>query len=319
VFIGGSNMPSLSGLTILFAGSGAFGLPTLKRLIADGTTIASVYTQPDKPAGRGNRLTPTPIAAFARGAGLTTIATPDINAETLPPADLLVVIAFGQKLSQPVIDHARLGAVNLHASRLPKFRGAAPINWAIIRGEATTGNSVIRLAQKMDAGAVLAMSETPIGDLETAGELHDRLSTDGGDLLARVAQQLRDGAASPVEQLHDAATIAPKLSRERAVIDWTLEAQTIANQIRGMHPWPGCRVHLKDAAGVEVDRATLVRARWNEIIGAPGVIDTFGRVGCGTGSLEIVELQPDGKKPMTLAAYRNGKKWDEGMRLESIR
>jgi methionyl-tRNA formyltransferase len=304
-------------MTILFAGSGAFGLPSLKRLIAEGATIAGVYTQPDKPAGRGNRLTPTPIAEFARANGLNTIATADINAETLPQADLLVVIAFGQKLSQAVVDHARLGAVNLHASRLPKYRGAAPINWAIIRGEKTTGNSVIRLAQKMDAGAVLAMSELEIGELETTGELHDRLSIDGADLVARVAQQLRDDTASPVEQLHDAATIAPKLSRERAVIDWTLEAQTIANQIRGMHPWPGCRVHVLDAAGVQVDRVTLIRARFDETVGKPGVIDAFGRIGCGIGSLDIVELQPDGKKPMTLAAYRNGKRWEEGMRLQS--
>ena len=311
---------SLTGITILFAGSGAFGVPTLQQLIADGATIAGVYTQPDKPAGRGNRLTPTPIAAFAREAGLTTIATPDITAETRPPADLLVVIAFGQKLSPAVVDHARLGAVNLHASRLPKFRGAAPINWAIIRGEATTGNSVIRLAQKMDAGAVLAMSEIAIGELETAGELHDRLSIDGADLVSDVASRLRTGTASPVEQLHDAATIAPKLSRERAAIDWTLEAQTIANQIRGMHPWPGCRVRVLDAGGVEVDRMTLIRARASGPLKRPcpvaNVLDD-GTVACGGGSLEIVELQPDGRKPMSLAAYRNGKRWDEGMRIVS--
>lgn len=308
----------LNGLTLLFAGSGAFGLPTLQRLIADGATIAGVYSQPSKPAGRGSKLTPTPIAAFAREASLLTIETPDINAETLPPADLLIVIAFGQKLSPSVVDHARLGAINLHASRLPKYRGAAPINWTIIRGEKTAGNSVIRLAQKMDAGAVLGMSETPIGELETAGELHDRLSLDGANLVARVVAELRDGTSKPEEQLHDAATIAPKLSRERAAIDWSLEAQTIADQMRGMHPWPGCRVRLLDATGLEADRLTLIRARANEMVGAPGVIDTFGRIGCGIGSLDLVELQPDGKRPMTLAAYRNGKAWNEGMRLESI-
>ena len=306
-------------LTILFAGSGVFGLPTLKRLLADGATIAGVYTQPDKPAGRGNKVTPTPIAAFARGAGLMTIATPDINIDTLPPADLLVVIAFGQKIAPHVVDHARLGAINLHASRLPKYRGAAPINWAIIRGEKTTGNSVIRLADKMDAGAVLGMSETPIGETETTGELHDRLATDGADLVARVIAELRAGTNKAVEQLHDAATIAPKLSREKAAIDWSLEAQAIADQMRGMHPWPGCRVQLFDAAGVAVDRLTLIRAKPNEIVAAPGVIDAFGRVGCGIGSLDILDLQPDGKKPMSLAAYRNGKPWLEGMRLESIR
>ena len=332
-------MPDFTGLTLLFAGSGAFGVPTLGRLIDRGATVTRVFTQPSKPAGRGNKLTPTPIGQFALERGLPLAETADINAEPLPPADLLVVIAFGQKLAPPIIEHARLGAINLHASRLPRYRGAAPINWAVIEGDPTTGNSVIRLAQRMDAGAVLAMSELPIGELDTAGELHDRLAIDGSDLVERVAADLRAGTASPVEQDHALATRAPKLSRDAAQIDWRRDARSIANQIRGMHPWPGCRVRVVDEAGKELDRLTLIRARPTGGIAAfelspdaltdsgtciDGSIIHDGTVVCGLPAghaehLSIVELQPDGKRPMSLAAYRNGKRWEPGLRLESIR
>src|SRR5262245_36885982 len=142
-------------LRIIFAGSGEFGLPTLRALRDAGHEIVRVLTQPDRPAGRGRTVTPTPIAQAATEMGLDVIRTPDINDESLPPADVMVVIAFGQKIADDQVRHPRLGSVNLHASRLPRYRGAAPINWAILGGEATTGNSVIRLAQRMDAGAVL--------------------------------------------------------------------------------------------------------------------------------------------------------------------
>src|SRR5437868_4198608 len=150
-------------LRIIFAGSGEFGLPSLRALRDGGYPIVQVVTQPDRPAGRGRVLTATPIGAFAAASGLPLLKTANINAETLPPADVMVVIAFGQKIAPHVVDHSRLGSVNLHASLLPKYRGAAPINWAIIRGETTSGNSIIRLAQKMDAGAILAQSRVDIG------------------------------------------------------------------------------------------------------------------------------------------------------------
>ena len=314
----------LHGMRLLFAGSGAFGAPTLRRLVTSGATIAHVYTQPSKPAGRGRHLTPTPIAQVAVELGLPMTETPDVNALALPPAEALVVIAFGQKLSPAVVDHARFGAINLHASRLPKYRGAAPIHWAVINGDATTGNSVIRLAQRMDAGAVLAMSETPIGPTETTGELHDRLSLDGAPLVERVLIALRDGTETPIEQDHSAATKAIKLSREASTIDWTREAAAIAHQICGMHPWPGCRVRLIDANGTDVDRITLVRARRSSAVTtidgvAPGTIAIDGLVACGSGALEVVDLHPDGKQPVPMAAYFNNGRWRLGCRLESVK
>jgi methionyl-tRNA formyltransferase len=309
-------------LQIIFAGAGAFGLPSLRALLASHHRVIRVISQPDRPAGRGRKLTPTPIAQFAIDNNLPLIRAQNINAETLPPADLLVVIAFGQKIAEHIVNHARLGSVNLHSSRLPKFRGAAPINAAILAGETVSGNSVIRLAQKMDAGAIVGQSELPIGELETAGELHDRLAEDGARLLLDIVNQLASGTAREIEQDHSQATLAKKLSRESTRIDWFKPATEIATQIRGLYPWPGCRVQLVDGEKI-IDRITLVRARSTRAEGPPcrripGVLMLDGKVATGDGVLEIIEIQPEGKRPMPLDAYRNGHRWEPGMRLESI-
>jgi len=304
-------------LKVIFCGSGEFGLPTLRSLV-DAHEVIHVFSQPDRPAGRGRKLTPTPIAQFALERNLPLTRTADLNVEPLPPADVMVVIAFGPKIARHVVNHPRLGSVNLHSSRLPKYRGAAPINWAVINGDATTGNSVIRLAEKMDAGAVLGQSELPILELETAGELHDRLSTDGVSLMARVLADLATGGAVEREQDHALASVAPKLSREKSALDWTAPPSAVANQIRGMYPWPGCRVELLADSG-DPQRVTLVRARPATAgIGPPGTILPSGAVAVGGGSIEVVELQPEGKRPMPLTAYKNGRPWTTGMRVVSI-
>src|SRR5436305_11579676 len=203
----------MSSLNLIFCGSGEFGLPNFAGLLRSGHRIVQVISQPDRPAGRGRELTPTPISQAALAADLPLIRTADINSETLPPADLMLVIAFGQKIADAVVNHPRLGSINLHASQLPKYRGAAPINWAIINGEPTSGNSIIRLAQRMDAGAVLAQSEVPIGETETAGELHDRLARDGASLSLRVIEDLARSSAIETIQDESLATLSPKLSR----------------------------------------------------------------------------------------------------------
>ncbi len=153
-------------------------------------------------------MTATPIARYSAEQNLPLLRTNDINRETLPPADLMVVVAFGQKIAQPIVQHARLGSINLHASLLPKYRGAAPINWAIIEGERVTGNSVIRLADRMDAGAVLGQSTLEIGEMETAGELHDRLAEAGAPLVLRVIDELASGRAPETPQDESKATLA---------------------------------------------------------------------------------------------------------------
>jgi methionyl-tRNA formyltransferase len=309
-----------SPLRILFAGSGEFGLPTLQALLDADHRLMQIYSQPDRPAGRGRTLTPTPIAQFALDHSLPLVRTENLNAEPLPPADLLVVIAFGQKISDTVAHHARLGSVNLHASRLPKYRGAAPIHWAILRGETVTGNSVIRLAQRMDAGAILAQSSIPVGDIETTGEIHDRLAKDGAQLMLHVIAELAEGRVTETPQDDSLATSAPKLSRETSKIDWTQPADVVARKIRGLSPWPGCRVRLLESHGQEIARLTLLRARVTQPRAeSPGDIGYEGQVGAGNyTAIEVLEVQPEGKRPMTLADFKNGRDWSLGMRLESI-
>ena len=312
----------MPGLRIIFAGSGEFGLPTLRALLVNGHEIVQVVSQPDRPAGRGRDLTPTPVAQFALQSNLPLLRTDNINKEALPEADVMVVIAFGQKIGDAAVHRPRLGSVNLHASRLPKYRGAAPINWAILNGETVTGNSVIRLAQRMDAGAILAQSEIPIGDLETAGELHDRLAADGPGLVQGVLTALTSGNVREVVQDESRSTLASKLSRDIARLDWNRGAAELSRQIRGLYPWPGCRVRVCDAEGKELDRLRLVRARPSDenegTRWSPGEIMVTGTIQAGDGAVEIVECQPEGKRAMPLADYRRGHRWHAGLRLESI-
>jgi methionyl-tRNA formyltransferase len=304
-------------MDLLFAGSGEFGLPTLRALI-ERHRIVHVYTQPDRPAGRGKKLTPTPIGAFAEANRLPLTKTPDLNAETLPPADALVVIAFGQKISPAVTEHARFGAINLHASRLPKYRGAAPIHRAIMAGENVTGNTIIRLAPKMDAGSVLGMTSLAIGELETTGELHDRLAEDGPKLVLKILDKLESETATEVEQNESMATLAKKISRETAILDFSRPAVELARLIRGLYPWPGCRVELLDAEGKVLRKLTLVRARPLPAEGipmTPATISPTGLISTGSGTLDVVEVVPEGGNPMPLAAYRNGNPWPYGGQL----
>lgn len=310
-------------MRILFAGAGEFGLPTLQALRAAGHEILLVISQPDRPAGRGRKTIPTPIAQYALAENLPLLRTGDINREVLPSADAMVVIAFGQKLAAAITNTPRFGSINLHASLLPKCRGAAPINWTIIRGETLAGNSIIRLAEKMDAGAILAQSQRPIGEVQTAGEIHDLLAQDGAPLVLDTLAQLAAGTAREVPQDHSQATLAPKLGRQDTLLDLSSSAPALANRIRGLYPWPGCRVILKDAAGGELGRVTLVRVRPTRGEGArwsPGEITTEGAISLGNGeeALQIVALQPEGRTVMELSAYRNGNPWTAGMRVESV-
>jgi methionyl-tRNA formyltransferase len=305
---------------ILFAGSGAFGVPTLRALVAAGFELPLIVSQPDKPAGRGRQLTPTPIARLALDLHLPLLRTTNINLEPLPEADLLVVIAFGQKIAPAVVHHPRYGSINLHASLLPRHRGAAPIHWAILCGDEITGNTVIRLAERMDGGAVLGTSDPrPIG-LSTTSELHDLLADDGPAVVLRVIEQLFTGQATETPQDESLATLAPKLSRDAARIDFAQPADLVARRIRAMYDWPGCRVtlHHRDR---EVARLTLVRAEAvHALVDAspPGTINADGSISAGTGAVRVLEVQPEGGRRMSLDAFRNGRGWDAGMTLRPV-
>lgn len=311
----------LDGLRILFAGSGAFGVPTLRSLLEGGADVVQVISQPDKPAGRGKKLTPTPIAQLALGRSVPLLRTGNLNAETLPPADVMVVIAFGQKIAPTIVNHPRLGSVNLHASLLPRHRGAAPIHWAILSGDAVTGNSVIRLADRMDAGAVLATSPPRPTASFTTGELHDQLASDGPEVIARVIAALADGTAVELPQDESLATLAPKLSRESSRLEFAADdADAIARRVRAMYPWPGCRVRLLDGDR-EVARLTLARAAAEarpQLSARPGELDGDGAVAAASGAVRVIEVQPEGGRCMSLEAFRNGRPWSPGMRVESV-
>jgi methionyl-tRNA formyltransferase len=234
-------------MRLVFLGSGAFGLPTLERLAASHE-IAAVVTQPDRRAGRGRKLTPTPIGAWADGRIETIIKAESVNVPDVRDrirsldADAWVVIAFGQKLKKKLLDG--IFAINLHASLLPRWRGAAPIHHAILAGDEITGNSVISLASRMDAGLVYAQSTRPIEPQLTTGELHDLLAADGPDLVSRVLHQHAAGRLDPVEQDESRVTLAPQLTKADGLVDFGQPADVVLRRIHGLSPWPGAAAYL---------------------------------------------------------------------------
>lgn len=299
-------------MKIVFLGSGAFGLPTLRRLAASHEVVG-VVTQPDRPAGRGSRLTPTPIGAWAAehlpGVPLLKpdrVNNPDETERVRAWAcDAWVVIAYGQKLGPALL--ADRFAVNLHASLLPRWRGAAPINHAVLAGDAETGNSVIFLAERMDAGAVLGQSRRPIGPGQTAGELHDLLAGDGPGLVERVLADHAAGTLNPVAQDESLVTLAGKLSKADGVVNWSLPADEVRRRINGLSPWPGVTAeHAGQALRLlraEPGPADSEQRRPGEVVDPEA-----GLVACGSGVVAVCEVQPAGRTPMGFAAWANGRK-----------
>lgn len=292
-------------MNILFLGSGAFGLPTLERL-AKEHNIVGVVTSPDKPSGRNRFLTSTPIGAWASEQGLPLFKAENVNTpdfieamDSLKPA-AIVVIAFGQKLSEQFLKIAQ--AVNLHASLLPRWRGAAPINSAILHGDTHSGLSVITLEEQMDAGRVLGQVSTPITEQETAGELHDRLAILGPDLVLEVLT----GDFGGTEQNESEVTYAPKISRADARLDLTKNAIDIASRIRGYSPWPACHLLI---SGVD---CKIMRAIPKDGSGEIGKILEDGTIAVGEGSIQILELKPAGSKAMSWTDFCNGRSIQSG-------
>ncbi len=304
-------------MRIVFLGSGAFGLPTLQHLAARHA-VAGVVTQPDKPAGRGSKLTPTPIGAWAAEhlPGVPLIKPEKINTPEVRDlvrswdCDAWVVIAFGQKLGPALL--ADRFAVNLHASLLPRWRGAAPINHAILAGDAITGNSVITLADRMDAGLVLGQSRRPIEPGRTAGELHDLLAEDGPALIEQVLIAHAADALRPVTQDESLVTLAGKLAKSDGRVVWDQPADRVRCRINGLSPWPGV------TAAFDGQPLKLVRAEPADPVSQstlPGTITDpgLGIVACAAGSaVRIPEVQPPGKRPMPFRDWANGRQIKPG-------
>lgn len=298
-------------MRLVFFGSGAFGLPTI-RAIAREHELLAVVTQPDRKAGRGGRLTPTPVGewAAARAPGIPLFKPERVNepetrdAVRAFDADAWVVIAFGQKLSPTLL--ADRFSMNLHASLLPRWRGAAPINAAIVTGDTTTGNSVITLADRMDAGLVLGQSRREIKPTQTAGELHDLLAADGPALVLDVLARHASGTLDPIAQDEEAVTLAPKMSKADGRVSFASPAKECRNRINGLSPWPAVTVGHRGQP-LKILRAD---AQQIDMDSPPGTITdpAEGLVACAPGSaLRLLEVQPPGKRAMPWVDYARGR------------
>jgi methionyl-tRNA formyltransferase len=306
-------------MNIVFLGSGAFGIPTLE-MLAREHSLTAIVTQPDRRAGRGSKLTPTPIAQWAHEhiPDVPVLKPENVNDESVRskirayPSDAWVVIAFGQYLGSKLI--ADRSSINLHASKLPRWRGAAPINAAIVAQDTETGNSVITIAREMDAGDILAQSTRTIEPDQTASELHNALSTDGPALIASVLEQIRTNTLTPVSQNPDLVTLAPKMSKSDGWVDFTTTANACARRINGLSPWPSVIV-THQGEPLKLLRATPEDHESQHT--DPGTIldPAQGLVACANGTLRLLTVQPPNKKPMPWRDYANGRQIQQGEQL----
>jgi methionyl-tRNA formyltransferase len=295
-------------MTLVFLGTPSFAVPSLERAALEGHQICAVFTQPDRPKGRGQASQAPPVKQAALQLGLPVfqperIRHPDVveQLRALAP-QAMVVVGYGQIIPAAILDIPPLGAVNVHASLLPKYRGAAPVQWAIARGERRTGVTTMRLDAGLDTGPVLLRWETSIGEEETAPELSDRLAIAGANLLARTLFDLPH--LDPQPQDPSQATYAPILKKEDGHIQWSMPAQDILNRVRGFLPWPGCYTFIRGR------RLHVWRAKSAGLVAlSPGALRANdGRLyaGCGDDAIELLEVQLEGKKRMDSAAFLNG-------------
>ena len=299
----------------MFYGTPAFALPAFEALLRHHA-IVTVVTQPDRPAHRGQRLTAPPVKTAALAAGLPVLQPVRLRDPEWPErlqalgADVAVVVAFGQILPQAVLDAPARGSINIHGSVLPRYRGAAPIQWAIIRGESVTGITTFQMDAGMDTGPVLLTAETPIGAEETAGELSERLSVLGADVILDTLARL--DSLTPRPQRHEAATLAPRLKKTDGVLDWRRPARDLVNLVRGCNPWPGATTVV--AGGT----LTLWRARAVAGAGAPGTLIPHERtlaVATGEGAVLPLEVQPESRRAIGWDEFLRGARLTAGQRL----
>ena len=299
-------------MRIVFMGTPDFAVPCLQRILADGHEVPAVFTQPDKPVGRHAVLTPPPVKQLAQERGIPVYqptkmrdGTVAAQLKELAP-DCLVVVAYGRILPQAILDVPPKGCINIHGSLLPKYRGAAPINWAILNGERETGVTIMYMAKELDAGDILHVLKTDIDPQEDAQALTARLAELGAQALSETVEQLRAGTAHRTVQDHSAYTYAPMLTKDMGMIDWTKPAQRIHDQVRGLIPWPCASTELGGAT-VKIFRTEV----GSETAKASGTVVSAGKAGidvaCGDGRLlRILELQPQGGRRMAAADYLRG-------------
>ena len=300
-------------MKIVFMGTPEFAVPSLKALVGAGHEICGVFTQPDKPKNRGMKLQEPPVKEYALSIGLPVFQPAKVRdgealgiLQALNP-DLIAVAAYGKILPVDILALPRLGCVNVHSSLLPKYRGAAPINWAILNGEDETGVTIMYMAEGMDTGDILTQAKTPIGLNENAAQLFVRLADIGAGLLVETVAALEAGKVSPVPQDSARASYAPMLSKEQSPLDWTRSARQLHDHVRGLYPWPSALMVL-DGIRCKVLQTALAGESGGKTPGTVLQADKKGlRVACGDGqALDILELQPNGKKAMSSPAFLLG-------------
>jgi len=294
-------------MRLVYLGTPSFAVPTLERIVAAGHDVAAVFTQPDRPKGRGQKDTMPPVKEAALKLGLPVyqperVRRPEVVEQLRAlAADAMVVVGYGQIIPQSILDLPQLGIINVHASLLPKYRGAAPIQWAIARGEKMTGVTTMKIDAGLDTGAMLLKWETEIGAEETAVSLGERLAPAGADLLVRTLAEYHSIVPEPQDDAQ--ATLAPILKREDGHIDWKMPATEILNRVRGFQPWPGAYGFLRGL------RFHIWRGKRAERKIEPGRLEEDGKrlyAGCGDGAIELLEIQLEGKKRMAARAFLNG-------------
>ena len=309
-------------LHLVYCGTPQFAVPPLEKLAASGFRIDLVVTQPDRPRGRGMEVTESPVKQCALKLGIP-VSQPEriknneefrAQLAALHP-DAIVVVGYGRIIPQWMIELPRLGNINLHASLLPKYRGAAPIQWAIANGETVSGVTTMRIDAGLDTGDILQQQEIPITPDDTAETLSPRLSTIGSDLLVETLRGLEDGSIYPRLQDNSLATLAPILKKEDGLIDFSQPAQTILNRLRGFQPWPGAYSRFRGQT-LHVWRAAAADA---PAVSAPGALLVIGNrlfAGCGGNTaLELIELQREGKKRTTVSDFLHGYQLQPGEKL----
>ena len=300
-------------MRILFMGTPDFAVPSLEALVAAGHTVCGVFTQPDKPKNRGMKLQPPPVKVCAQAHGIPVHQPEKLRdgaalalIRELAP-ELIVVAAYGRILPDDILAAPEKGCINVHSSLLPRYRGAAPINWAILNGDRETGVTIMHMAHDLDAGDIILQRATPIGPDETAPELYARLAELGGGLLTEAVELLAAGTAPRAPQDHEKATLAPMLSRELSPMDFTRPAGQLHNQVRGLQPWPAAVTEL-GGKRCKVFSTVVLEGRAGA---APGTVLAAGKEGIdlacgGDTALRITELQPDGGKRMKAADFLRG-------------
>ena len=307
-------------MRLAFLGTPDFAVAALARLVEAGHEIAAVYSQPPAPRGRGQALKPSPVHAFAEARGIP-VRTPasmrdpaEIAAFRALDLDAACVVAFGQILPAAVLDAPRLGSFNLHGSLLPRWRGAAPIQRAVMAGDPVTGVQVMRMTEGLDEGPVLATARLPIGPLDTAGALHDRMAAAGADLLAATLEAIEKGEAVETPQAAEGVTYAKKIRPREARIDWSRPGREVDCRIRGLSPFPGAWFEAPGEKGPV--RVKVLLSRFEAAAGEPGVLlDDALLTACGDGAVRLLKVQREGRGPQDAEVFLRGFPLKAGTRL----